>query len=71
MLFTYRPFDDEEKQVMMLRNYDYLVVLDDKIYIASEIFRDDEDGSITANLYRNLDDYRNERVMKPRFTYWL
>ncbi len=33
--------------------------------------RDDEDGSITANLYRNLDDYRNERVMKPRFTYWL
>ncbi len=55
----------------MLRNYDYLVVLDDKIYIASEIFRDDEDGSITANLYRNLDDYRNERVMKPRFTYWL
>ena len=28
-----------------------------------------EDGSITADLYRNLDDYRSGRVMEPEFTY--
>ena len=28
-----------------------------------------EDGSITADLYLNPDDYRAGRVMEPEFTY--
>ena len=53
----------------MLKNGDYWLFVGDKLWIARESARN-EDGSITADLYRNPDDYRRGRVMERGFTYW-
>jgi len=45
----------------------YLVV-GDKLRVAGQLRRND-DGSITADVYRNLDDYRAGRMMEPAVTF--
>ena len=47
---------------------DFWLFVDDALHIARLIERN-EDGSITVDLYRNLDDYRANRVMEYDFTY--
>lgn len=51
-----------------LRDGDYFLVVDDRLRIAHPI-RMAESGSITADLYRNLDDYRHGRVLERAFVY--
>ena len=53
----------------MLNHGDYWLVVGDKLRIAHERAQN-EDGSITADLYRNQDDYRAGRVMERAFTFW-
>ena len=54
----------------MLDNGDFYLVVSDKIRIARVKTRDSEDGSITADLYRNLEDYQAGYVMEHDFTFW-
>ena len=53
-----------------LKSGDYFVVIDGKMRIAHENSRND-DGSISSDLYRNLDDYRTGRVMEPNVNVWI
>ena len=53
-----------------LRSGAYFLVVGDKVRIAHETSRNLEDGSITSDLYRNLEDYRSGRVMERGFTFW-
>ena len=53
----------------MLEHGDYWLVLDGKVRIAHERAQN-EDGSITADLYRNPEDYRAGLVMERAFTFW-
>ena len=54
----------------MLDDGDYFLVVDNKLRIAREQSRNVEDGSITADLYRNLEDYRSGWVMEFDFKFW-
>ena len=58
------------QQRSQLARNDYWLVMDDRFCIAHEVCRSG-DGSITANLYRNLKDYEVGRVMETNVTYWL
>lgn len=53
----------------MLEHGDYWLVVGDKLRIAHERALNG-DGSITVDLYRNLDDYRADRAMERAFTFW-
>jgi len=62
-------FPGEMAQKVRLRSGDCFVVIDGKLRIAHEQQHND-DGSITADLYRNLSDYEAGRVMEPGVKYW-
>ena len=51
-----------------LRDGDFYAVIGDRMLIAHPVSPADEDGSITMDLYRNLDDYRDGHVMERAFT---
>ena len=61
-----RPRTQEPADV--LRPGDCFLVIGHAMRIAGNQHAN-EDGSITADLYLNLDDYRAGRVMEPEFTY--
>ncbi|MDW3206836.1 MAG: hypothetical protein R8L07_14965 [Alphaproteobacteria bacterium] len=46
---------------------DFFAVLNGKLMIAKPVSAADENGSITMDLYRNLDDYRRGVVMEREF----
>ena len=54
----------------MLRDGDYFLVVEDQLRIARDVPIDSTDGSITVDLYRNLEDYAAGRVMEYAFKYW-
>ena len=45
------------------------IIRDDKMYVGKIVSRN-EDGSITVDLYRNIEDYEIGAVMELDFTYW-
>ena len=48
---------------------DYFLVVDGQMRVA-HIRSKNEDGSTTVDLFRNLDDYREDRAMERDFVYW-
>ena len=55
-------------QNWVLREGDYFLVVGDKLRIAHPTSAP-EGGSITVDLYRNLEDYRRNQVMEHNFIY--
>ena len=63
------PPKPHAKATTPLNDGDSFVVIEGRMLIAASQIHND-DGSITADLFRNLDDYVAGLVMEPSVTFW-